>query len=1038
MAGLAVVCLAYPAHAIDPNRAISQYIHERWEIERGFPGGSVSAIAQTTDGYLWMGTEKGLIRFDGLSFQLFQQAIPSSLPIGPVHALVADADGSLWILLQSTRILRYRDGKFEPGREEAEFGITSLMKRRDDAVLFSSLALGTLRYRAGKYETLSSPSEPANPTTDRTGETSDVLSSRLSWATSVATHRLAAPYSPVLSMAETTDAKVWLGTQDRGLFYLDQGRIFSIGKGLPKRKTNCLLALPNGDLWIGTDNGVVRWNGAQLTRLGLPPAIKHVQVLAMRRDRDSNVWLGTSAGLLRVNSNGVSLEEPNQRPSRPVTALFEDREGNLWMGSSSGIERLRDSAFVTYSVTGRQSENTGPIYVDQEGRAWFGPFEGGLYWLKEGKRGSVTNDRLGQDVIYSIAGNKNELWIGRRRGGLTRLLESDGKITAKTYTQADGLAQNSVYAVHESRDGTVWSGTLSGGVSELRNGHFTSYTTTNGLASNTVSSIAQGADGTMWFGTPDGLSAMSKGAWRTYTVRDGLSSDDINCLLPDSSGVLWIGTADGIAFFSAGRIHVPQGTPESLHEPIFGIAEDRNGWLWIATAGRVLQVKRTTLTGDVVGDMDVREYGLADGLHGTEGLKRYQSVVEDARGRVWFSTNRGVSVVNPERATVNPAPALVHMEAVLADGNPLDLRSPVRISAREQKTTFRFAGLSLVNPERVRYRYRLDGLDKGWSEPVTIPEASYANLGAGSYKFRVTACNGAGLWNASEAAVEFGVEPAFWQTWWFRFALVFGVGLATLALYRLRMHQLTRLLNVRFEERLAERTRIAQDLHDTLLQGVLSASMQLHVADDQLSADSPAKPIINRVLEVMGQVVEEGRNTVRGLRTSVGSAHDLEHAFSKVPQELSMKQEIGFRVIVEGPALPLQPAIRNDIYSIGREALVNAFRHSQASNIEVELEYGAHQLRVLVRDNGCGIDPEVLHSGRDGHWGLSGMRERAERIGGKLKVSSSGASGTEVDLRVPNRLAFDSNHSTRADGWFRNLYAREQETSKPGREKRAG
>jgi len=262
--------------------------------------------------------------------------------------------------------------------------------------------------------------------------------------------------------------------------------------------------------------------------------------------------------------------------------------------------------------------------------------------------------------------------------------------------------------------------------------------------------------------------------------------------------------------------------------------------------------------------------------------------------------------------------------------------------------------------------------------------------------------------------------------------------LATLAVYRLRLLELTRLLNVRFEERLAERTRIAQDLHDTLLQGVLSASMQLHVADDQLSADSPAKPIIDRVLEVMGQVVEEGRNTVRGLRTSAGSADDLEHAFSRVPRELSMKQEIGFRVIVEGPALPLQPAVRNDIYSIGREALVNAFRHSRASDIEVEVEYAAHELRVLVRDNGCGIDPGVLHSGRDGHWGLLGMRERAQRIGGKLKVSSGGAKGTEIDLRVPSRLAFESIGSNRASKWFTKLHARKQKAAKPEHEKRAG
>jgi|SRR5580704_10428796 signal transduction histidine kinase len=281
-------------------------------------------------------------------------------------------------------------------------------------------------------------------------------------------------------------------------------------------------------------------------------------------------------------------------------------------------------------------------------------------------------------------------------------------------------------------------------------------------------------------------------------------------------------------------------------------------------------------------------------------------------------------------------------------------------------------------------------------------------------------------------------EPAFWQRWWFPFACVIAGVFVIFGFHRLRLHQATRKLSIRFEERLGERMRVAQELHDTLLQGVLSASMQLHVAVDQMPADSPAQPALNRVLQLMGQVIEEGRNTVRGLRSSLGGAHDLELSFSRIPQELSVQEEIGFRVIVEGPALPLQSAIRNDVYNIGREAVVNAFRHSRARNVEVELEYGVSQLRVIVRDNGCGIDSRVLHSGRDGHWGLSGMRERAERIGGKLKVSSSATGGTEVDLRVPSHIAFESHHSNRGSNWFVRLRAPGKAASDSAREKRTG
>jgi len=274
-------------------------------------------------------------------------------------------------------------------------------------------------------------------------------------------------------------------------------------------------------------------------------------------------------------------------------------------------------------------------------------------------------------------------------------------------------------------------------------------------------------------------------------------------------------------------------------------------------------------------------------------------------------------------------------------------------------------------------------------------------------------------------------EPVFWQRWWFPFVCVIAGVLAIFGYHRLRLHKATRKLRLSFEERLAERMRVAQELHDTFLQGVLSASMQLHVAVDQMPAESPSRPALDHVIQLMEQVAEEGRNTLQGMRSSIGSAHDLEHSFLKIPQELSIPRDIRFRIIVEGPPVPLQPAVRNDVYRIGREALVNAFRHSRASNIELELEYAVNQLRLLVRDNGRGIGPEALRSGRNGHSGLSGMRERAERIGGTLKVSSGGTCGTEVELNVPSPLAFESYRLSRTSKWFTVLRSRDKSESAP-------
>jgi ligand-binding sensor domain-containing protein/signal transduction histidine kinase len=996
----AIFFLPQAAHALDPNEAMSRYIRDEWGSEQGYPGGPVYAITQT-DGYLWIGTANGLVRFDGFNFRLIQEANSTLLPEGPVLGLTPDASGNLWIRPENPSLLYYRDGTFRnvlPVLARPETGVTAMCRAKDGGILLASLGNGIVRYNRGRFTQV----VPASS-----------LSSLL-----------------VISLAEGPDGAIWMGTRDSGLFTLSHGRVSQVAPELRDTKINCLLSVNNGELWIGTDDGVARWDGAKITRTVLSRPLDHLQVLAMIQDRESNMWVGTSRGLVRLTAQGG---ETGERPSdEAVLALFEDREGNLWTGTQHGIQRFRDGAFVTYGPSdGLPSESNGPVYVDAHDRTWFAPVSGGLYWLERGKVGSISEGGLNKDVIYSISGRKDELWVGRQRGGLTHLIPRDGSFQSETFTLAQGLAQNSVYSVYQARDGTVWAGTLSGGVSKFSNGRFKTYTIDNGLASNTVASILETSDGTMWFATPNGLSALWNGRWIAYTVRDGLPSENVNCLLQDSTGVLWIGTAQGLAFRGSSLIQIAIGAPGLLQDQILGLAEDRNGTLWIATSNRVLRVNRNKLLRGALEDGDVREYGLADGLRGLEGVKRHRSVVADPFGHIWFSMNRGLSVMDPARVAATSAPPIVHIQTITADGSEVALQGPVRIPSARQRITFGYAGLSLSVPGRVRFKYTLDGFDRGWSEPVATREANYTNLSPGSYRFRVIASNSDGVWNSAEAGIGFEIEPAFWQTAWFRAGVVLACALGIMALYRLRLHDLTRQLNVRFEERLAERTRIAQELHDTLLQGFLSASMQLHVAVDRLPPESAAKSQLSRVLQLMGQVIEEGRNAVRGLRSSQTSSLDLGQAFSRIQQELAIEEDVGFRVIVDGQPRPLHPVLRDEVYRIGREALVNAFQHSHAKSIEIELEYASRQLRVLVRDNGCGIDPQMLLSGREGHWGLPGMRERAERIGAKLHVWSRPTAGTEVELSVPSHVAFQSQSSGRGLGRLSRLYSRKSEAAPP-------
>jgi ligand-binding sensor domain-containing protein/signal transduction histidine kinase len=1015
LAGLGVLWFAVSASAVDPTRTVSQYLHDSWGTERGWPGGSITAIAQTSDGYLWIGTDKGLLRFDGFSFYQFERAHPDAMVIGPVRTLLVDASDNLWILLQNTIVFRYHDGNFELVRGWSENGTTAMARETSGAVLLSSLAEGTVKYSDNRFRTLSSAALLADAARVAYSAAPDQRAIPFSWF-----DRLAVPTSLVISIVQTDDGKIWLGTEGRGLFYLQEGRVSSASKGRVDTRINCLLPLQNSELWVGTAKGALRWNGKELTSTGVPLALRNLGVLSILRDRDSNVWVGTSRGLFRYNASGVSLLSSHETTG-PVAALFEDREGNIWMGSARGLEQLRDSAFVTYSLPNLKSQSMGPLHVDAGDRTWIAPIEGGLRWLKEDKSEVVTAGGIANDVVYSITSTgKDDVWVGRQQGGLTHLRYSGNSFTAKTYTESDGLAQNRVYAVYRSRDGTVWSGTLNRGVSQLKNGHFTNYTTADGLAANTISSIAEGADGTMWFGTPSGLSALTQNGWQTSRVSEGLPSQDVNCLLQDSNGVLWIGTAEGLAFFSAGHLKVPQVVPDSLHEPIFGLAEDKNGGLWVATAGHVLQVKQASLLGSALSKTDIREYGLSDGLLSTEGVKRSQSMVVDSQGRVWFSTNRGLSVVNASRATANSVPALVHIEAVSVDGNPVDPRGPIRFPAGDHRMTFRYVGLSLGNSDRVRYRYMLENFDHGWSQPVTNRETTYGSLGPGTYRFRVMASNNSGVWNETGTYFDFAIAPAYHQTTWFRVTGII-VFLSLLGgIYRLRLKQVARQVRGRMEERLEERERIARDLHDTLLQSVQGLILKFHAVAKQIPSDEPAHDALEKTLDHADEVLAEGRDRLRNLRAIAIPFGGLPAAFERVAEETPQGADATFKTVVEGRVRELHPMVREECYWIGREAVVNALTHSNGRKVEVEITYDPRQFRLRVRDDGQGIDPEILEEGgRSDHWGLQGMRERAQKIGGQLKLWSRPETGTEVELIIPGASAYQTAHDKSKKFWRR-------------------
>lgn len=968
-----------PARAMDPERAFSQYLRDRWDKTSGFAAGPVYGITQTRDGYLWIAAERGVVRFDGLRFRLFQPLQPTATTDTAVLSVLPDPDGGLWTALRRASLLRLRNGTFESSLNDEgppKSWVGAIAVGRDEAILGADTQLGLVAWRGGRATTI--------------------------------LPREALPRPFITAIAQTPDGDIWLGTRRSGLVRVRDGQT-SAAAGEPLDQINCLITDGGNGLWIGTDTGIFRWDGHRVTRAATTPEAGRTRALAMARDRDGNVWVGTSDGLLRIDARGA-LSFQQRAASSAVTALFEDREGNLWVGDTNGLERWRDGAFASYAtVDPVMAAGIGPVLSDATDRVWFAPASGGLYWFRDGRVNVVS--ALRDDVIYSIAGDGDAVLVGRQRGGMTRVRVREHDVATDTFTERDGLAQNQVFAVHRARNGAVWAGTTGRGASRLEGGAFTTYTVKDGLASNTVAAVLETADGAVWFATPNGVSVKAADAWRRYSIADGLPSNDVNTLFEDSARTLWIGTAAGLAVLRDRQLQSLKDVPARLRTSILGVAEDRNGGLWLAATDHVLRVDREKLLRGTLGADDVREFSTADGLLDTEAIKRHRILTADSHGRLWLSTNGGLVMADSRRVAAGVAPALVQVEDVQADGSPVERTEAMTIPPRPDRITFGFAALSLSVPDRVRFRYRLDGFDHDWSEPVAERQAVFTNLGPGSYTFRVIASNSEGVWNSTEAAIPFAIAPAWPQMPAFWAAIGILVAAGIWGGYRLRLRQVARQLDVRFDERLAERSRIARELHDTLLQNFQGALLRFGAVTYMLP-DRPAEARAS-LQEAIGQAREaivEAREAVQGLRSAASASNDIAAALATLAETLShddSERRPAFRVNVEGTPRDLQPLVQDEVYRIAGEALRNAFRHARASRIEVDIRYDQRRFRMRVRDDGQGIDTKSA-DGRtgEGHFGMAGMHERAKLLGGTLSVWSERGSGTEVELTIPASVAY--------------------------------
>ncbi len=976
LAALVTLCavLSAAAPASIANEA-TQYSCEEWDASLGYPGGRIYGITQTRDGYLWIGTDRGLVRFDGAAFHLFRETSPARNPIDSVYALAGDAEGNLLISTATLQRLRLRNEKLEelpplPGQPDDT--VSAIYREANGAILIARVRRGLVTFNGKTF----TPIE---------GTRSDITSA-----------------------VRARDNTIWMGTATLGLSAYPARQFPEKPPRFDHVKIGALGHFKQHGISIGTDKGLLQWDGLSPTvRATGPPRIQ-----VMLQDRRGALWLGAHSGLHYMATEDAA-PAPAPCVRHTVTSLFEDREGNIWAGSSTGIARIRKRILTTYVLNGNPDSTGGSLFVDPQGAVWCARPNLGLVRIANGRPEQV----LATAGFTSLAGAGSDLWLGLKNGAIWRANLPLSSASRTPFEEVQG--KDPVLSLFKSAAGSLWIGEQNAGVSELANGQVHSYAKAGELALTTVAAIEQTPDGSLWFATANGLASLSQGQWRTFTARDGLPPGRINCLLADGSSILWVGAERGLAYIKTsnekGKPPVAAINPPLLQEPIFGVAADRDDFLWILTASRVLRIHRNSLLHGETRPAIIRQFGLQDGLPAVAPSRTGRSIVADSAGRIWISLGNTVTMADPAELRPLASPTLVQLQQVSADEVALPMEGTVKVPAGHLRTILRFTGLNLTAPDRVRFRYKLSSFDNDWSEPTSIRQATFTNLAPGPYRFEVQASNIDGVWNGPTASVDVYLEPALPQTLWFRTTAVLLVCLAAFAIYRWRLGSIRRQWNVRFEERLEERTRIARDLHDTLLQSFQGLILRFQAAQDML----PAKPeaatqALTRAIEQAASAIEEGRDAVQSLRGEedddnlVESLAAIDREFrANGPDSERNQTKASYRVLVEGTPRRLHPLVRDDLYRIAREAVRNAYNHAQAKQIELDILYDESALRLRVRDDGAGIDPQVLRSGRrKGHYGLPGMRERATSIGGQFEMWSELRRGTEIEVTVPALIAY--------------------------------
>ena len=949
--------------------------------------GSVLSLAQLADGSLWVGTEFGIVRFDGVTFLPLKLSPGQRLPNSYVSALAPALGGGLWIGTRAGLFHWQSDSleTYSASQEPEGLGISAILVDRSGSVWVGKAGFqsgGLCRVQAKVLHCYG----PAD----------------------------GFPSGAVFSLFEDRSGSIWVGAID-GLYQWESGVIRHWGSSEVPGQVGLIAEGGAGELILSTSEapGLKRFMDGKLAGDPFRGASEILHLRTLLTDRNGALWIGTNGqGLIHVYQGHIDrFSHADGLSGDIVFHLFEDREGNIWAATDRGLDRFRDLPVITISKREGLSEDTaGAVAASRDGGVWIGTASG-LNYIKDGK---ITvygiRDGLPSDSIISLFEDRERiLWVDTTQG-LTYF--HGGRFRALNLP--NGQKINYVAAAAEDRDRTLWFSDLERGLIKMT----TSDVGTGGVAElipwarfNDKQSWALEADlrgGGLWLGfRQGGIAYYARGQpIRWYTKSEGLPEGAVSDLYFDRQGILWIATTAGLSRLRDGHIATLTTANGLPCDEFHAIVEDNDGAMWMNTSCGLVRIARSDLiawVSDPSVKVPVKVYGTVDGMRVRSGLSGYfRGAEKSADGRLWFPVFDGVAVVDPKHLPENHLRPPVQIDRLTGDGEDYPVKSQLKLRPHIRDLQIDYTAFSFVAPEQMHFRYMLEGYDAGWKDAGSRRQTVYTNLPPRHYRFRVIASNNDGVWNETGASLDFEIRSAFYQTAWF-----FGVSVAAISLllwtgYRLRVRQIAAQMNARFEERLAERARIARELHDTLLQNIAGLALQLGGLSKTVKEPASMKDRLHDLRQQAEEWLHDARESVWDLRAPLSEGQDFEVAVRKTVHPLAMgKAQLD--VTVSGVRRSLPSKVQEHLLRISQEAVRNAIQHGGAKQIKMNIDYAKpEQIRVQIQDDGSGFDLRVA-LGKVGHWGLGTMRERAEKIGADMRISTAPGNGTIIDIIAPIR-----------------------------------